>query len=182
MYAKKLPRLLLRICIYRQIIWHWKTLFSKITIRNFCVCMQKNFHISIKDLRICANNSVLEDFVNRISAHVHKNTSTSLLFAYMRKKNNNDYYYKAQIIQQWMFCPGCFSPYTKTPCMFMINIPVKTLIFWNHIFFLQRFSSIFELTTLLGFSLTIRLLIEEIVAIHAVITISQLSMFETSQQ
>ena len=37
---KKLP-CLYQVCVYAQIIQHWKTLLSKITIRNFCVCTQK---------------------------------------------------------------------------------------------------------------------------------------------
>ena len=45
----------------------------------------KNFHVSIKDLRICANNPALEDYscylnsLLGISAHICKKTSTSLL-------------------------------------------------------------------------------------------------------
>ena len=42
---------------------HLLFLLSKITIRNFCALTQKNFHVSIKKLRICANNPALEDFV-----------------------------------------------------------------------------------------------------------------------
>ena len=49
MYAKT-STLLLRICVYAQIIQHWKTSLSKITIRNFCACTQKT---STSLLRIC---------------------------------------------------------------------------------------------------------------------------------
>ena len=42
----------------------------------------KSFHASTKDLRICANNPALEDFVIqitlRISAHVRKNVHVSI--------------------------------------------------------------------------------------------------------
>ena len=56
----------------------------------------KDFHASIKDLHICANNPELEDFVIQnhcvaISAHIRKKTSTSLLTICVR----------AQIIQRW---------------------------------------------------------------------------------
>ena len=48
---------LLRICVYAQIIQCWKTLLSEIIIRNFCAYMYaKIFHVSTKDLRICAKN------------------------------------------------------------------------------------------------------------------------------
>ena len=54
MYAKNVHDYmsLLRICVhvYAQIIQHWKTLLSKITIRNFCPCTQK---ASTSLLRIC---------------------------------------------------------------------------------------------------------------------------------
>ena len=63
MYAKT-STLLLRICVYAQIIQRWKTLLSKITLRNFLACTQKNFHLSIKDLPACTNNTTAsEDFL-----------------------------------------------------------------------------------------------------------------------
>ena len=49
MYAKTSTSLL-RIYVYAQIIQHWKTLLSKITIRNFCVCTQTT---STSLLRVC---------------------------------------------------------------------------------------------------------------------------------
>ena len=51
---KKTCMSLLGICLYAQIIQRWKTLLSKITIRNFCACTQKSFHVATKDLRIYA--------------------------------------------------------------------------------------------------------------------------------
>ena len=49
----------------RKKIQRWKTIYMlyKITIKNFCACTQKNFLISIKDLRLCTNNPALEGFV-----------------------------------------------------------------------------------------------------------------------
>ena len=38
--AKKKSTSLLRFCLFAQIIQSWKTLLSKITIRNFCTCTQ----------------------------------------------------------------------------------------------------------------------------------------------
>ena len=78
MYAKT-STLLLRICVYAQIIQRWKTLLSKITLRNFLACTQKNFHLSIKDLPACTNNTIqrrkifLSNITIGISAHVRKN-------------------------------------------------------------------------------------------------------------
>ena len=39
-HVRKTSMSLLRICVYAQIIQRWKTLLSKITIRNFCECTQ----------------------------------------------------------------------------------------------------------------------------------------------
>ena len=80
---------LLRICIYAQTIQRWKTLLSKITVSNFCAHTQKNFHVSIKDLRMCANNPALEDFLIQNHSHVRKKTCQVsikvMLCVYMRK-------------------------------------------------------------------------------------------------
>ena len=87
---QKISMPLLRICIYAQKIQRWKTLLSKITVSNFCAHTQKNFHVSIKDLRMCADNPALEDFLIQNHSHVRKKTAKSLLrpcFAYICANN-----------------------------------------------------------------------------------------------
>ena len=50
MYAKKTSTFPLRFCVYAQINQRWKTLLSKIALRNFCACTQK---VYTSLLRIC---------------------------------------------------------------------------------------------------------------------------------
>ena len=59
--TQKTSTSLLRICVYAQIIQRWKALLSKNHNKEFLRMNAKNFHVSIKDLHICANNPVLED-------------------------------------------------------------------------------------------------------------------------
>ena len=59
MYAKTSTSLL-RICVYTQIIQRWKTLLSKITIRNFCVCTQKT---STSLLMICVYAQKIQQMI-----------------------------------------------------------------------------------------------------------------------
>ena len=54
---KKFPRLCKNICVYAQIIQRWKTLLSKITIRNFCACTQKTSTFLV---RICVYAQIIQ--------------------------------------------------------------------------------------------------------------------------
>ena len=74
---------LLMICVYAQIIQRWKTLLSKIIIRNICVCTQK---ISTSLLRICVYAQIIQRWKTLLSKITIRNfcvctqkTSTSLL-------------------------------------------------------------------------------------------------------
>ena len=124
MYAKT-SMLLLRICVYAQIIQHWKTSLSKITIRNFCACTQKT---STSLLRICLYAQIIQRWKTLLSNITIRNfcactqkTSTSLLticVVYAQKiqqmiiiqSSNNpivDFLRPAQKIQVWnTYIPG----------------------------------------------------------------------------
>ena len=82
MYAKT-STLLLRICVYAQKIQRWKTLLSKITIRDFCTCTQKT---STSLLRICVYAQIIQRWKTLLSKITFRNfcactqkSSTSLL-------------------------------------------------------------------------------------------------------
>ena len=74
---------LLRICVYAHIIQCWKTLLSKIIIRNFCACMQKT---STSLLLICVYAQIIQCWKTLLSEIIIRNfcactqkSSTSLL-------------------------------------------------------------------------------------------------------
>ena len=58
--TQKTSTSLLKICVYAQIIQCWKTLLSKIIIRNFCACTQKS---STSLLRICVYAQKIQQII-----------------------------------------------------------------------------------------------------------------------
>ena len=80
--TQKISLSLLRIYVYAQIIQRWKTLLSKIAIRNFCARTQKT---SASLLRICIYTKILQCWKTLLSETIIRNfcactqkTSTSL--------------------------------------------------------------------------------------------------------
>ena len=105
--------------VYAQIIQRWKTLLSKIAIRNFCACTQKS---STSLLRICVYAQIIQCWKTSLSEIIIRNlcactqkSSTSLLRICVY----------AQKIQQMIIIKSSNNPIVD------VLRPVQKLKVWN---------------------------------------------------